>query len=181
MGMMAAVLAAVSPSFLAFGALALVALVTALVVVRHRTPVVQGLFLVLHLLSIAGLFAALDARFLAVLQVLIYAGAVVVLIVFVIMLLNLRPEARGGPGAITVGASIVLAVGLVALLARAVAGFSSAEGVGSQSALVEGFGSPDQVGSALFEIYFYPFEIVSLALVAAMVGAVVLAKRHLEG
>ncbi|MDH3284245.1 MAG: NADH-quinone oxidoreductase subunit J, partial [Acidobacteriota bacterium] len=91
-------LAALTVREAAFGALALTAVATALLVVLHRTPVIQGLFLVLHLLSIAGLFAALDARFLAVMQVLIYAGAVVVLIVFVIMLLNLQPEARGGPG-----------------------------------------------------------------------------------
>lgn len=173
-------LAAVTVVQATFAGLALIALLSAAVVVLHRTPVVQGLFLAMHLISIAGLFALLGARFLAVLQILIYAGAVVVLIVFVIMLLNLKPEARGGPGIAMVSFSVLLGVLLVLLLARAAIGFDPPTEGGAMQ-LAAGYGSPEQIADALFEKYFYPFEVVSLALVAAMIGAVLLAKRHLEG
>ncbi len=161
-----------------FGLVAALAVLAAIAVVLHRNPVVEGLFLVLHLIAVAGLYVMLDAHFFAVIQVLIYVGAVMVLIIFVIMLLNLQPEAKGGSGLVPAFFALVLGVGLVSLLVRAELAFAPAsEGL----ELAEGFGSVAQMGAALFGGYFYPFEVVSLALVAAMAGAVVLAKRQLEG
>jgi len=176
-----AVLAAVPAGGAAFLILAAVAVATALMVVLHRTPVIEALFLVLHLMSIAGLFALLHAPFLAVLQVLIYAGAVVVLIVFVIMLLRLDPEGRGGPSLAGRVVAFLLALAFAGLIVHAVSGLPPAAWTEPAAKAAPGFGSAAQVGEALFNRYFYPFEVVSLALVAAMVGAVLLAKRRLEG
>ncbi len=159
-----------------FGPLALIALAAALGVVLHRNPVVQGLFLVTNLLAIAGIYVLLGAYFFAAIQVLVYAGAVMVLIIFVIMLLNLLPEAKGGPGLTPTFFALLLALGLVSLLVRA--GYTFAPPLGEAAA---GFGSVAQVGRSLFLGYFYPFEVISLALVAAMAGAILLAKRDLEG
>lgn len=163
-----------------FAVLALLALGSALVVVLHRNPVVEGVFLVLHLLSIAGLYALMHAYFFAVVQILIYAGAIMVLIVFVIMLLNLRPEAKGGPGLVPVFFAFLLGLALVLLLVRAGLSFAPPEAASGAEGLAEGFGTAAQMGEAIFGAYFYPFELVSFALIAAMAGAIVLAKRHLE-
>ncbi|MDQ7087630.1 MAG: NADH-quinone oxidoreductase subunit J [Acidobacteriota bacterium] len=160
-----------------FALLAVLAAGSALVVVLHRNPVVEGLFLVLHLLTIAGFYALLEAYFFAVVQVLIYAGAIMVLIIFVIMLLNLQPEAKGGPGLVPMFFAFAMGLALVLLLIRAGTSFAPDPPVG---AVAEDFGTAAGMGRALFGAYFYPFELVSLALLSAMAGAIVLAKRHLE-
>lgn len=163
-----------------FAALALVAIVTALAVVMHRNVVVQALFLVLHLLTIAGLYVLLGAYFLAAIQVLVYAGAILVLIVFVIMLLNLGKE-PGGPGLLSLSLAVVFGTLLVLLLGRA--GRQFAMPVDAAAALPPDpdFGSVARMADALFGPYFFPFEVVSLVLIAGMIGAILLAKRHLEG
>ncbi len=156
--------------------IAAVAIAGALVVVLHRSPVVGAMGLVTNLLCVAGIYVLLNAYFFAALQVIIYAGAVVVLITFVIMLLNLRPEARGGPGLVPIGLAVLLGLALIVVLGRPLLEFSAP----TAEAVAPEFGSVRQVGEALFTEYFYPFLAVSLALLSAMVGAVLLAKRHLE-
>jgi NADH-quinone oxidoreductase subunit J len=116
----------------------------------------------------------------AVLQVIIYAGAIVVLITFVVMLLNLGPEARGGPGLVTLIVAFGLGTLLIALLGRAGLTFEppmTAEGLPATAAR---YGTAGSFARVLFTDYFYPFELVSLAIVAALAGAVILAKRNLE-
>ena len=171
-----AALAAVSIQWIAFFVLAVVAVAAALVVVLHRAPVVGAMGLVTNLLCVAGIYVLLNAYFFAALQVIIYAGAVVVLITFVIMLLNLRPEARGGPGIVPVVLAALFGLVLVAVLGRPLLSFAAP----AAGAVAPGFGSVEGVGEVLFTGYFYPFLAVSLALLSAMVGAVLLAKRHLE-
>lgn len=163
-----------------FWILAAIAVITALVVVLRRNLVVQALFLVLHLLTVAGLYALLGAYFMAVIQVLVYAGAIMVLIVFVIMLLNLGREARTGPGLVPLSFALILGLLLVLLFGRAARQFSTAQG-GMELTMDPAWGSVGRIADALFGPYFFPFEVVSLVLVAAMIGAIVLAKRHLEG
>jgi NADH:ubiquinone oxidoreductase subunit 6 (subunit J) len=90
----------------AYVVLAVLALVSAVVVVWHRNPVVAALALAFNLVSIAGFYLVMDAQFLALLQVIVYAGAIMVLILFVIMLLNLRQELRGGTAASCSGCSV---------------------------------------------------------------------------
>lgn len=160
------------------GGLALVAIVSAIGVITHRNPVIGAFLLVAHLLSVAGLFVVLNAYFLAVIQVLVYAGAIMVLVLFVIMLLNLERERRRGSGLAPAVGSLVLGAALVWLLGKAALTFAP-ESSGALSAWGE-FGTVSALAAAMFGRYFYPFEIVALALTAAMIGAILLAKRDLE-
>ena len=159
---------------LAFFVLAVLAIVSAVVVITHRNPVISAMALAFNLVSIAGFYLLLQAQFIGLLQILVYAGAIMVLILFVIMLLNLRHEPTLHRGGLQRWLAVLLTAGLVYVLGRAVwtehAAFPAAPA---------GFGTVENVGQALFRQNFYPFEVISLLLVAAMVGAVLLAKRRL--
>lgn len=161
---------------IAFYVLSVLAVASAIVVVVHRNPVVSAVALAFHLVSIAGFFLLLSAQFLAFLQVIVYAGAIMVLILFVIMLLNLREEVQPHPsGTFQRWLAPLGALAFALLVGRAmVAGVPGAFG-----AVPEGYGSAAAVGRELFLRFYYPFEAISLLLVAAMVGAVLLAKRRL--
>jgi NADH-quinone oxidoreductase subunit J len=161
----------------AFGILTVLALFSAGVVVWHRNPVVCALALAFNLVSIAGFYMLLNAQFMALLQIIVYAGAIMVLILFVIMLLNLpEEERRAGSGMIQGGLGFVLAVAFAA-----VAGWMITRGVGEGGFAqpTPGFGTVRALGTELFSTYFYAFEAISLLLVVAMIGAVLLAKRRL--
>lgn len=144
-------------------------------VISARNSITSALSLIATLGAVAALFALLDAHFIATIQILVYAGAIMVLFVFVIMLLNLEPEAVQGlrltPGkALAAG---VAAAGTVLLLWKFV-------GVkGAFPAIGEDYGTMEAVAEALFIQYLIPFEAVSLLLTAAVVGAVVIGKREL--
>jgi NADH-quinone oxidoreductase subunit J len=161
---------------IAFFVLAVLAIASALVVITHRNPVISALALGVNLIAIAGFYLVLRAQFIALLQVIVYAGAILVLIVFVIMLLNLRDEARQrASGSIQRAVGPLLALAFAVLLGRAVLSGAA----GSFPAPPAGFGSVEAIGRELFTRFFYPFEVISLLLIVAMVGAVLLAKRRL--
>jgi NADH-quinone oxidoreductase subunit J len=161
---------------IAFFVLAVLAVASALVVITHRNPVISALALGVNLLSIAGFYLVLRAQFVALLQVIVYAGAILVLIVFVIMLLNLRDDARQrGSGVVQRWLGPLLALAFAILLGRALLSGAA----GSFPAPPAGFGTVEAVGRELFTRFFYPFEVISLLLIVAMVGAVLLAKRKL--
>jgi len=156
-----------------FAILAFLAILSAATVVTHRNPVVCALALAFHLVAIAGFYLLLDAQFIALLQVIVYAGAIMVLVLFVVMLLNLPDEMRGRPsGPLQRFLGPVLALLFAAILAQAFLRFP-----GIFRAKEAGFGTVESVGRELYGRFFYPFEVVSLLLVVAMVGAVLLAKR----
>ena len=160
----------------AFYVLALLTLASALVVVTHRNPVVSAVALAFNLVSIAGFYILLGAQFIGLLQVLVYAGAIMVIILFVILLLNLAEEspARAAGTFQRVLAPVATLV-FAFVLGRALWG-------GAPSTLppaAEGFGTAAVLGRALFTRFYYPFEVISLLLIVAMVGAVLLAKRKL--
>ena len=168
-----------------FWAFAAIAVGSALLCVTRRSPIASALWLVLTLFALAALFVILDAQFIAVLQVLVYAGAIMVLFLFVIMLLNLG---RAGPsdrkGWLAWAVAAVLGAGLLvrlAGLARAGGGPPAAIQLpeGAMAQLQQQQGMVGAVARPLFETYLVPFEITSLLLLAAIVGAVVLAKRKL--
>jgi NADH-quinone oxidoreductase subunit J len=162
---------------IAFVVLAVLALISAGIVVWHRNPVVCALALAFNLVAIAGFYLLLNAQFLALLQVIVYAGAIMVLILFVIMLLNLPVEAkRRKVGMIQGVLGFVSAVALAVLLGLAMADFAGSESFSATSAE---FGTVSALGLDLFSRFFYPFEAVSLLLLVAMIGAVLLAKRRL--
>lgn len=173
-----ALLAALPPAAqpVVFGILAGLSIATALVVLLHRNLVIRALFLVVHLISVAGLYALIGAYFLAAIQVIVYAGAILVLIIFVIMLLNLQRESRTGPGLASIALSGVAATALVVFLVRAARDFRP-----TATSTDPEWGTVARIADALFGPYFFPFEVVSLVLIAGMIGAILLAKRHLEG
>ena len=142
-----------------------------------RNPVTSAMFLVLTIVSLAGLFVLLHAFFLAAVQVLVYAGAVMVLFLFVIMLLNLKEEERRKIkrfGIVGGGLSVVA----LALIFRS-AIHNSPLGVVTTGPEVEG--GTAQLGELLFRQYLLPFEVVSLLLLVAMVGVILLSKKDLSG
>jgi NADH-quinone oxidoreductase subunit J len=155
------------------------AVVSALFVVAHRNPVYSTMSLVVTLFSVAVLFVLLGAPFLAALQILIYAGAIVVLFLFVIMLLNLQKEQRehaaGGAQrwAALLGAAVFL--GMVGVLV-----WRSRQGQ-SLTPLTEDHVSLHAFATELFGRYLLPFEIVGLLLLVAVIAATVLARKTAPG
>lgn len=161
--------------WIAFALLTVVAIGSALFVVLHRNPIVSALALAFNLVAIAGFYLLMNAQFIALLQVIVYAGAIMVLILFVLMLLNLPDEMRGHPaGSIQRFLAPALGAAFAALLAQAFLRSSVAFPPGEA-----GFGTIESLGRELYGRFFYPFEVVSLLLVVAMVGAVLLAKKKI--
>ncbi len=156
----------------------LAALVSAASVVIQRNPIASALSLVVCFFALAAEYVLLDAHFVAVVQVLVYAGAIMVLFIFVIMLLNIREE---GPSAIP-ALTARTGLGLLAAGLLGVGAIAALDGLVHSPAahLPEGFGTIEALGRALFSgPYLLPFEAVSLLLTVGMVGAVVLAKREI--
>ena len=147
----------------------------ALSVVLNRRPTYSVLSLLVVMFCLASLFVMLGAYFVAVLQVLLYAGAVLVLFLFAIMLLNLAPEAlaRTRPFTLrTVGT--VIALFLFLHLARVL---TASQGEVPLSELPAPSGSVESIGRLLFTTYLLPFELTSFLILAALIGAVTLAKQ----
>jgi len=163
-------------SLAAFIPLAILAILSALGVVLNRHPVRSALCLVATIFVIAVIFVFLDAYMVAALQVLVYAGAIMVLFMFVIMLLNLTEDPREPARKALKG--VVLAVGAALVLLVGIAMSGSESGIAGAPA--EGFGSTVALGERLFTHFLLPFEITSLLLLIAIIGAVVLAKRKLD-
>ena len=150
-------------------------------VVTSQNPVHSVIFLVLDFLSVAGLYVVLGAQFVAAIQVLVYAGGIVVLYLFVVMLVNVKrpPEAFSAPGRHS-RLGLVLA-GAVLLELVVIAVWSRVAPTPSMPA-AEAFpvaGNTEQVGWLLYTSYLVPFEVASMLLLVAMIGAIVLAKREL--
>ena len=141
-----------------------------------RSPVTSAMFLVLTIVSMAGLFVLLHAFFLAAVQVLVYAGAVMVLFLFVIMLLDLKEEEQRKIKA-SVAALGLAAVGLIAAVMIGTIRPSNL-GYGLEHAQVDG--STIALGRDLFTRFALPFEIISLVLLVAMIGTVLLSRKDLK-
>ena len=160
-----------------------IAVGSAALCVSRKNPVASALWLVITLFQIAALFVMLDAQFLAVLQVLVYAGAIMVLFLFVIMLLNLGHLSVTdikGPVGLAVAAFLAGALGLqLFVVARAIPPADVTLPPGTLAAVEQSQGLVGAVARPLFSAYLVPFEITSVLLLAAIVGAVVLAKRHI--
>ncbi|HYV31260.1 MAG TPA: NADH-quinone oxidoreductase subunit J [Candidatus Binatia bacterium] len=140
-----------------------------------RNPVTSAMFLVLTIVSLAGLFVLLHAFFLAAVQVLVYAGAVMVLFLFVIMLLDLKEEARRKFKTASVAAGVVSVGALGALTTKTVWTSGVGQGLTPQTD-----GATGALGRMLFTQYLLPFEIVSVLLLVAMVGVILLSKKDLR-
>jgi len=163
-------------AFYLFGAIAIAA---SLFVIAQRNPIYSVLLLIASFGALSGLYVLLDAPFVAVIQIIVYAGAIMVLFLFVVMLLNaphedteyderVHPLLRPGP--MRIGAVLAMALGLElwwALAKGAESGAFPGRAVTSVSA----------IGRSLFTNYAFPFEVTSILILVAMVGAVVLARR----
>jgi len=150
----------------------------ALGVVFHRNPVHCALLLVGVLISVSGLFVILHAPFIAALQIIVYAGAIMVLFLFVVMLLNVKGDsAILTPGAAK-GFGILFALLVFVELLWTVLSPAGGDSSGMPEAVLPSdFGSPAAIGRILYTVWLFPFEITSILLLVAVVGAVVLAKR----
>ena len=160
-----------------FFVLALVAVAAGLGVIAQRSAVKSALFLLVNFCCLAGLYLLLNAQFVAVVQIIIYAGAVVVLFLFVVMLLGMEraeeaPDVRRYQWIAAILLGALLLVGIVWALIPA-----EAETV---KALVPS-DNVREIGAALLTRFAIPFELASILLLVAMIGAVVLAKKRLEG
>jgi NADH-quinone oxidoreductase subunit J len=140
-----------------------------------RNPVTSAMFLVLTIISMAGLFVLLHAFFLAAVQILVYAGAVIVLFLFVIMLLDLKAEALRRIKIYGVLAGIV-AVG--AILMIFLKSLGSTLFTTNTKFTIEG--GTAELGTLLFKSYVLPFEVVSVLLLVAMIGVILLSKKNLD-
>jgi NADH-quinone oxidoreductase subunit J len=166
---------------IAFYTIAAFILGFAVLVVTTKDTVHSVLFLVLDFLFVAALYILLGAQFLAVIQVLVYAGGIVVLYLFVVMLVNLKraPETHQDPHRRSkLGMALAAAV-LVELGAIVASGYARAASPTVPAAAIPVTGNTEQVGWLLYTSYLIPFEIASMLLLVAMIGAIVLAKREL--
>jgi len=158
---------------------AALAVVSAMLVVTRRNVVQSAIFLVTALLATAGIFLQLHAEFLFIVQVILYAGGIMVLFVFVIMLINLDVSLHQAQfnRQWWLGLLLALVVGAQLTIAIAVgrSGFSTS-GLAPATALEP---STQLVGKVLFTEYMLPFEIASILLLVAMIGAVVMAKKRI--
>lgn len=156
------------------------AVVSALVMVTQKRPVRAAMSLIATMSFVAGLYVLLDAHLIAALQLIVYAGAIMVLFLFVIMLLNVdQKEGQTSRNVVLIQCIAVLVVGIVL-----VAMVNLVKMDLSMVALGDGanqFGTTKAVGKILFTEYMLPFEIASVLLLAAIVGAVILAKRRIGG
>lgn len=156
-----------------FYALALVALASAMALVFHPRPMIAGLFMALAMVSVGGLHILLRVPFLGLFQIIIYAGAVMVMVLYILMALGPRESGK------EVGSAQFLATVAASGLFLGHAGFVVVKGGAAAFPEVStSFGSIREFGTLLVEQYAVPFEIASLVLLAAMVGAVVLARRE---
>jgi NADH-quinone oxidoreductase subunit J len=169
---------------IAFYTIAACILGFAVLVITTKDTVHSVLFLVLDFLFVAALYVMLNAQFLAVIQILVYAGGIVVLYLFVVMLVNLKrpPEAHRDPHRLAkLGFALAAAV-LVELGVIVVSGYMKPPAVAAAvvaPAVMPVTGNTEQVGWLLYTSYLIPFEIASMLLLVAMIGAIVLAKREL--
>jgi NADH-quinone oxidoreductase subunit J len=166
---------------IAFYTLAAFILVFAVLVVSTKDTVHSVLFLVVDFLFVAALYVLLGAEFLAAIQVLVYAGGIVVLYLFVVMLVNLKrpPEAHHDPHRRTKLGVFLSAAVLLELAAIGVYGYARPAPAFVASAAIPVSGNTQEVGWMLYTSYLIPFEIASMLLLVAMIGAIVLAKREL--
>ena len=162
---------------IAFYVLALVLVASAIVVITNRNPVTSAVALAFNLVAIAGVYMVLDAQFIGLLQVIVYAGAIMVLILFVIMLLNLREEVKAHPAGTFQRILAPLSSLLFAIVIGRAVWLSAPNAFPAKA---DGFGTAASLGKELFTRFYYPFEAISLLLIVAMIGSVLLAKRKLS-
>ena len=157
-----------------FAYFAVVIATTAILVVALRNPVYSALSLLIMFFHVAGLYVTLHAEFLAAVQIIVYAGAILVLYLFVVMLLNVKQDDRyHHQWRIASFICVPLLLELLVLLAHS----RAAQPSRLPADAAEASDNTMAIGTTLFSTYLYPFEVASLILLVAMIGAIILAKR----
>lgn len=165
-----------SGSDIAFYICSALTLLCGMLVIANRNPVTSAMCLVLCMVSLAGLFVLLQAFFLAAVQVLVYAGAVMVLFLFVIMLLDLKEELRRRINLIRAITGVIAVLAVVAIVLNII--WKAKPGAALPPATL--VGGTSSLGLLLFQQFLLPFEILSLLLLVAMVGVILLSKKELK-
>lgn len=158
-----------------FYILAAMTLFAGLMVVTRKNPVHSAIFLVFGFFCVAGIYVTLSAEFVAAVQVLVYAGGIVVLFLFVIMLVPLDTKIR--PIRLKQGAAALLLAALVGSAVMVI--YQQVSGPPGGGEAPPGLGSIETIGTELYTHYLLPFEVASVLLLVAMIGAVVLARRQI--
>ena len=170
-----------SSELIVFIVLASVAVLSGILMITRANPVSSALILILNFIALAGMYLTLQAQFVAIIQVLVYAGAIMVLVLFVIMLLNLEDE---GPLRMQMSkrhyASLLFALLTLALIVQTIVwtGGETLAGMQELSPMASTIGTVEHIGDVLFTSYVFPFILTSILLLSAMLGAVVLAKKR---
>jgi NADH-quinone oxidoreductase subunit J len=165
-----------TPEFIAFIVLALIAIASALGMLFSKNAVYAAIFLIMNFITVAIFYLILGGAFIAVTQVAVYAGAIMVLFLFVIMLLGAEKLGMGEslvwqkPLALLLGVILVVEA-IYVLIFRADTSLST-------TPLPEGFGTPASIGMELFQRFLLPFEVTSVLLLVAMIGAIVLTRQE---
>jgi NADH-quinone oxidoreductase subunit J len=157
---------------------ALVIAAASVLVVALRNPVYSVLALLIMFFHVAGLYVTLHAEFLAAVQIIVYAGAILVLYLFVVMLLNLRQDDRyhrQWPMAGAVGTTLIIEAIILTVMKDWTAPIVA---TGTETT-VGGTTNAGAIGDVLYSTYLYPFEVASLILLVAMIGAIILAKKDI--
>jgi NADH-quinone oxidoreductase subunit J len=165
-----------SPEILLFALLAIVAVVSALAMLFAKNSVYSAIFLILNFSTIAVFYLLLHAPFIALAQITVYAGAIMVLFLFVIMLLG----AEETPGEIRLPwqQPLALVLGFILVAQIGYLFFTRGAAIGPAGVPPEGFGGPEQIGIILFTDFLLPFEITGILLLVAMVGAIVITQKE---
>jgi NADH-quinone oxidoreductase subunit J len=156
-----------------FFLLAIVCVGAVVAMIFSKNQAYNALFIILLFVCLAGLFGLLNAPFIAVIQIIVYAGGIMVLFLFVIMMINLQEGIPPERKRWTIGLSFLIAGVLIIELFFALKGFLSP----AQATAAGSPGSPTDLGRLLFTKYLYPFEITSVLIIVALVGAMVLVKK----
>jgi NADH-quinone oxidoreductase subunit J len=157
---------------------AVVIILSAVLMITRRNPIHSVLFMLLLFFHIAGVFVLLNAEFLAAVQLIVYAGAILILYLFVVMLLNVDKESSARRAnkywPVTAGFGVVIAAEIILLIIRGK--FFADPG----QLMKPGFGSVNALGVELYTNYLVPFEVASVILLVGLIGAVMLAKKAKE-
>jgi len=146
-------------------------------IVLQRRPLYSVLSLVVTLISLAALYVTLQAQFIAAIQVIVYAGAIMVLFVFVIMLLNVKEDLTPDRHRLLRYLAAPVAILLIAEVVTIVSSLNSVDGLSKIDSTTVAVGDTASIGHGLFSVYLLPFEVTSILILMALVGAVVLAQR----
>jgi NADH-quinone oxidoreductase subunit J len=165
----------VTASLLIFFVLAMLAVLAAISLIVQKHPIHSALSLIVVMVALAGLYLLMGAEFVAAVQIIVYGGAIMVLFIFVIMLLNAGEEERTSFSKLATYAGVPLALAIAGLIAAAIARSSAALPAADTSGALT---STKTLSMLLFSDFVYPFELTSFLILVAILGAIVLAQRE---